>query len=106
TSPYDIVRPTDHVFQNAIERRECTVLLKGARQMGKTSLLARGLQQARESGSKVVLTDFQKLDMEHLASVNSFYLCLADFLADQLNLEVAPRDVWDARRGANTNFER
>jgi len=105
-SPFYIVRPTDHEFQAAIGRRDSIVLVKGARQMGKSSLLARGLQQARDLGSKVVQTDFQKLNAEHLASVDSFFQCLADFLADQLNLEVAPRDVWDSRRGANTNFER
>ena len=106
TSQFYIVRPTDHEFQTAISRRDSIVLVKGARQMGKTSLLARGLQQARESGAKVALTDFQKLNLEHLASVDSFFQCMADFLADQLGLDVSPRDVWDARRGANTNFER
>jgi hypothetical protein len=74
--------------------------------MGKTSLLARGLQQARESGAKVVLTDFQKLNTRHLASVESFFMTLGDFLADQLDLGVLPEEVWDKRRGANTNFER
>jgi hypothetical protein len=105
-SEFYVVRPTDHEFQAAITRRDSIVLVKGARQMGKTSLLARGLQQARQSGARVVLTDFQKLNTRHLASVESFFLTLGDFLADQLDLAVLPEDVWDKRRGANTNFER
>jgi len=82
------------------------VLVKGARQMGKTSLLARGLQQARQAGAKVVLTDFQKLNASHLASVDAFFRVLGDFLSDQLDLSVLPQDVWDPRRSPNTNFER
>ena len=104
-SPFYVVRPTDHEFQAAIARRDSIVLVKGARQMGKTSLLARGLQQARESGARVVLTDFQKLNAVQLEGVEPFLHALGDFLAVQLELDVLPADVWDKRRGANTNFE-
>ena len=105
-SQFYVVRPTDHSFQSAIARRDSIVLVKGARQMGKTSLLARGLQQARLSGARVVLTDFQKLSLSHLASAESFFVALGGFLADQLDLEVLPEDAWDKRRSPNTNFER
>jgi hypothetical protein len=105
-SRFYVERPTDREFQTAIARRDSIVLVKGARQMGKTSLLARGLQQARTAGSKVVLTDFQKLNTAHLGSVESFFRALGEFLADQLDLEVLPEQVWDTRRSPNTNFER
>lgn len=105
-SQFYIVRPTDQEFQTAMGRHDSIVLVKGARQMGKTSLLARGLQHARQSGARVVLTDFQKLNATHLVSVESFFLTLGDFLASQLDLDVLPEDVWDKRRSPNTNFER
>jgi len=73
-------------FQSALLRRDSIVLVKGARQMGKTSLLARGLQHARQSGARVALADFQKLNVKHLASVEAFYLTLGEFVADQLDL--------------------
>src|SRR5262249_50473 len=57
-SEFYIVRPADEEFSAAIARGDSIVLVKGARQVGKTSLLARGLQQARQAGAKVVLTDF------------------------------------------------
>ena len=82
------------------------MLIKGARQMGKTSLLARGLQQARERGAKVVLTDFQKLNVSDLESPTNLYLTLAESMAEQLDLSVFAQDVWDERRGPNVNFER
>jgi hypothetical protein len=48
-SPFYVQRPIDAEFQTTIQRRDNIVLLKGPRQVGKTSLLARGLRQAREA---------------------------------------------------------
>lgn len=105
-SKFYIVRPTDQEFYSAVARNDSIILLKGARQMGKTSLMARGLQQARKAGARVVLTDFQKLNSAHLQSVDSLFLCLAQAIAEQLDLEVAPEESWNARRGPSMNFER
>ncbi len=105
-SKFYIVRPTDQEFYSAVDRNDSVILLKGARQMGKTSLMARGLQQARKGGSKVVLTDFQKLNSAHLQSVESLFLCLAQAIAEQLDLDAAPEDTWNPRRGPSMNFER
>ena len=105
-SQYYVARPTDDEFKSAILRGDSIVLVKGARQMGKTSLLARGMQEARQTGARVVLTDLQKLNSSHLASVEAFYLTLGDSLADQLDLKVLPEEAWDKRRSPNTNFER
>ncbi len=105
-SEYYIKRHTDGQFREAILRYDSIILLKGARQIGKTSLLARGLQFARERGAKVVLTDFQKFNAKNLAGIDSFYLSLAESLADQLALDTWPADLWDERRSPNVNFER
>jgi hypothetical protein len=105
-SEFYIVRPADDEFRAAIARQDSIVLIKGARQVGKTSLLSRGLQQARGARAKVVLTDLQKLNAADLASAEAFYLALAGLIADQLDLDVAPDAVWNARRGPSINFER
>ena len=105
-SQFYIVRPTDEEFRAAITRRDSIVLVKGARQMGKTSLLARGLQQAREQGARVVLTDFQTLNASHLQSADTLFLTLAEMLADQLDLDILPSEVWNPGRGPNMNLER
>src|SRR5262245_10453977 len=105
-SKFCIVSGCDWEIRWGVERRESIVLIKGARQVGKTSLLARGLQQARAAGAKVVLTDLQKLNASDLASAEAFYLALADLIADQLGLDVAPDAVWNSRRGPSINFER
>jgi hypothetical protein len=105
-SPLYLERPVDGELRKAIGHRDSTVLIKGARQMGKTSLLARGLQHAREQGARVVSTDFQKFNADNFRSVNLLYLTLAESVADQLGLDINPAAIWDERRGPNANFER
>jgi hypothetical protein len=105
-SRFYIIRPTDERFLSAIQRRESIVLVKGARQMGKTSLLARGLQKAREAGANVVLTDFQALNRAHLESLETLFVALATWITDQLDLNVQPARNWDPLLGPNRNFER
>jgi AAA-like domain len=87
-------------------RGDSIVLVKGARQMGKTSLLGRGLHQARRAGARVVGTDFQTLSPVHLATAEALFGKLADSVADQLDLEVGPEEVWHPRRGPGENFKR
>jgi nucleotide-binding universal stress UspA family protein/predicted Ser/Thr protein kinase len=105
-SMYYLVRPTDEQFLEAIRRQDSIVLVKGARQMGKTSLLARGLQQARAAGTRVITTDFQKLNATHLETIESLFMTLGELIADQLDLDVYPEDVWKPKRAPSINFER
>lgn len=105
-SKFYILRPTDEDFYEAIARRDSIILIKGARQMGKTSLMARGIQEARKAGAKVILTDFQKLNASHLESIDNLFITLADSFADQLDLDVSLADSWNSRRGPSMNFER
>jgi DNA-binding SARP family transcriptional activator/transposase-like protein len=118
-SRFYIVRPTDAEFQAAIARQDSIVLVKGARQIGKTSLLARGLQQAREGvpgapfgpcplagPARVVLTDLQKLAEEQLESPATLFMTFAEMIIDQLELDLSLDAIWNPRRGWNVNFER
>lgn len=105
-SRFYITRRTDEKFQAAIAKRDSIVLVKGARQIGKTSLLARGLQQARQAGGSVVLTDFQHLTATAFESVEKLLLILAEMIADQLDLQVLPHQVWSNFLSPSTNFER
>jgi hypothetical protein len=105
-SDFYIKREVDGHFREALTRYDSIVLLKGARQIGKTSLLARGLQMSRERGAKVALTDFQKFNASNLEDVTHFYISLAESLAEQLEVDALPADTWDERQGPNVNFER
>ncbi|HIE01844.1 MAG TPA: serine protease [Thiotrichaceae bacterium] len=106
-SQFYIERQVDQDFQTAIQRRDSILLLKGPRQVGKTSLLARGLQKAREAGIIVLLTDFQKLIEAQLQSLDTFFIALGEMLADQVNSDVYPKDFkkWRPNRAPNMNFD-
>ena len=104
-SGFYVVRPTDEKFRAAITRQDSIVLVKGARQVGKTSLLARGLEQARQSGALVVLTDLQNISADSLESVEKLVMSFADCFADQLDLDVEPSEVWKPNRSPVTNLE-
>jgi hypothetical protein len=104
-SRFYIARPVDAAFLTAIERRDSIVLVKGARQMGKTSLLARGLQRARDTGSKVVYTDLQALNAARFASADTLLFALATSMARKLGIASFGRERWDAELGANMNMD-
>ncbi len=105
-SPFYLERPTDAAFLAALARGDSIVLVKGARQIGKTSLLARGLDRARQEGAHVVFTDLQKFTAGQLESADALFLTIARELADQLELEVSLETAWNPQRGWNVNLER
>jgi hypothetical protein len=84
-SRYYVVRPVDVEYRDAV---------------------ARGLQQAREAGARIVLTDFQDLSAADLESADALFLTLGETIADQLDLDVVPQEVWKPGVGANRNFGR
>jgi len=105
-SRFYIERKVDGEFREAIMRGDSIVLVKGARQVGKTSLLARGLQRAREAGCAVVQVDLQRLTADALASVDKLLFTLADLIAFKLKLKTAPHQVWVDFLSPSVNFER
>jgi serine/threonine protein kinase len=105
SSKFYVARSADNQFRSSLMRRDSIVLIKGSHQVGKTSLLARGLQYAREAGATVVLTDFQKLNASDLESCDSLYRALAEMMADQINLEPV-NEIRNPTRGPNSNFDR
>jgi hypothetical protein len=104
-SKFYIQRSADALFMDAIHRRDTIVLAKGGRQMGKTSLLARGIATAREMGVRVAVIDFQSVGSKPLESEESLYRWMAYSLGKQLGLTVNVNEVWSDWLDANTNFE-
>jgi DNA-binding winged helix-turn-helix (wHTH) protein len=105
-SSFYLERQTDEAFYRAIVRYDSIVLVKGARQVGKTSLLARGLQKARASGAMVALTDLQHLSKDAFVSAETLLKALGERIAEQLQLRTRPHDVWSNLVTVSTNFER
>ena len=105
-SPFYVERRADAEFREAIQWGDSIVLVKGPRQVGKTSLLARGLEEAREQGARVALTDFQKIPARHLQSADTLSFALARAIAEQLGLDPPAKADWDPEDGWSVGFER
>ncbi len=105
-SGFYVTRPADTDFTTALDRGDSIVLVKGARQVGKTSLLARALHRARENNVAVVLTDFQALTSSAFDTTDRFLRTLAELIADQLDLDASPQSAWNDFLGPSINFER
>lgn len=104
-SPFYVERATDGEFMGALKRHESILLVKGPRQMGKTSLIGRGARLAREEGWRVAMTDFQKLSTAQLASEDGFYRLLAHTLARALKFHYDFENEWLDVFGANMNMD-
>lgn len=104
-SPYYVVQNADQEFHDALLRQDSIVLVKGARQMGKTSLLARGLREARRAQKTVLLIDFQKLNQTNLTDIDSLYRGLASMICSVLKIPKVTEDDWRAGGAPSVNFE-
>jgi len=101
-----ISRSSDDEFCHAIARHDSIVLVKGARQVGKTSLLARGLEAARMVGAQVLLIDFQHFGPAAFESAGTLLLAMAELIAYQLELSSAPHEKWNDLLSPSSNCER
>jgi hypothetical protein len=105
-SPYYISRAADDEFRQAIARRASIVLVKGPRQVGKSSLLARALEEARRTRASVVFTDVQALGRDDLRSPIAVYQALGRSIAEQIKVSSSILDTWNDSDSPNTNFSR
>ena len=101
-----IPRSSDDEFCHAVARHDSIVLVKGARQVGKTSLLARGLEAARMVGAQVLLIDFQHFCPAAFESAGKLLLAMAELIAYQLELPSAPHEKWNDLLSPSSNCER
>jgi len=105
-SPLYISRSSDDEFCHAIARHDSIVLVKGARQVGKTSLLARGLEAARMVGARILLVDFQHFGPDAFESAGKLLLAMAELIANQIDLPSPPHENWNDLLSPSSNFER
>lgn len=91
-----IERQSDADLLAEIRRPGHTMTITGPRQVGKTSLLVRGVQAARQMyGAQVVYLDLQSMSQESLHTQPHFYQEFAYALADELALDpVEVERVW------------
>lgn len=104
-SPFYVERRADPELRRLLESHHSIILVRGGRQIGKTSLLARGMQLARERGWRSVRTDFQKLSSASLSGPNIFYRQLAVSLMRQCAFTYDFALLWEEALDPGQNFE-
>ena len=90
-----IQRAEDNRALRAVEAQEGTVIVKGARQMGKSSLLNRMIAGAVDKDQQVIFLDFQLFDQPALENRERFFRQFCTFLADELELPNKLNEYWD-----------
>jgi DNA-binding winged helix-turn-helix (wHTH) protein len=104
-SSFYIPRTIDGEFSLALSRQDSFVLIKGVRQVGKTSLLARGLQQVRDNGGICVITDFQTLGQDAFTDMEKLFRVLAALIADELGPEIQLSWTWKSFLPPGNNLQ-
>jgi hypothetical protein len=98
-------RRCDDELDRAIEDRESIILIKGPRQIGKTSLIGRGQRTVERLNWRLACSDFQKLSTRQMESEEAFYRVLATTLTQQLGVPFDFDSEWPEVLGPNLNMD-
>jgi AAA-like domain/TIR domain len=97
-SPFYVRRIADVVAERELQREGVTLVAKGPRQSGKSSLMARVCAFARENDLSVCYIDFQLLDFAQLNSLSALLRCIAWRISRALKTAVRP-ETWNEMLG-------
>lgn len=90
-SPFYIERRADVRFKRELDMAGTVITIRAPRQMGKTSLLMRGIEYARQQGSPILFFDFQMIDPTYLQTLDFFLHYMA--LSVAIALKIKPENV-------------
>ncbi len=85
-SPFYVQRRSDRLAAGAFREGGATIIIKGPRQVGKSSTLAQLVAVAGEAGKKVAVIDFQLLDDSKLQDDGVFFRHFCSWIASELGL--------------------
>ncbi|EPX59187.1 hypothetical protein D187_003091 [Cystobacter fuscus DSM 2262] len=101
-SAFYVVRDADATVSRAVSQKQgATVTIKGARQMGKSSLLMRGMAAALEAGKRVAYLSFQEFDTQTFSDPDLFFQRFCNSLSDQLELDNQVEAYWKKPIGSS-----
>jgi AAA-like domain/CHAT domain len=107
-SPFYIDRPPiEDECYNAIDRPGALIRIKAPRQMGKSSLMQRVLNHAKQSNQKTAYLNFQSADAEYLDNIDMFLQWFCASVSDELGLEEQLEKYWKGVLGSKnkcTNY--
>lgn len=104
SSPFYVRRAADVELERQVPLNGTTSIVKGPRQIGKSSLVARALAQATKNNQKSCLIDFQLVPSSKFETLDGLLKHLAHKLARGLNTVGKPQDHWDDDLDAMENL--
>lgn len=94
-SPFYIERETDHEAMQALcEIHGVTITIKGPRQMGKSSLLNRLMEDGCGRGMKTAFLDFQMIENSAITNPDIFYRQFCSLLSWEFGVEDRTDEFW------------
>jgi hypothetical protein len=104
-SPYYVRRLEDVLAERHLFNAGATIIVRGPRQSGKSSLLARIHAFAKNQGRRSILVNFQTFDEKQLSGLDSILKNIAGRIARTFKTLVQPSDVWDSnQKGEKESF--
>jgi hypothetical protein len=103
-SPYYVERPEDQKAVRSVTQPGETILVKGPRQVGKTSLAARARAAAERNNQLTSYIDFQLIDEARLRDDATLLKYLAARLAKDLRTSLKPAEIWDENLGQSDSL--
>ncbi|MBN9684340.1 MULTISPECIES: AAA-like domain-containing protein [unclassified Corallococcus] len=101
-SAFYVVRGADATVMKAVAHKQgATITIKGARQMGKSSLLMRGMAGALTAGKRVAYLSLQEFDSSSLRNPDLFFQRFCSSLGEQLGLTDQVEAYWQKPMGSS-----
>jgi len=98
-SPFYVRRPADEAIERLVCQPGETILVKGPRQVGKTSLAARAQAAAQSNSQQTCYIDFQLIDGARYRKFGTLLQYLADRLERELQTTIKRKEVWNKMLG-------
>jgi hypothetical protein len=107
-SPFYEPRDSDRLAAAQLDANSTnpTVVIKGSRQSGKSSLLARLAHAATQRGDRSCYLNLQDMDDQSLGNTALLFLALARTMVRELEVNVDPDEVWESLMKENKNEAR
>ena len=98
-SPFYVRRSADEKVERLVTQTGETILIKGPRQVGKTSLVARAQARAEAEQQQTCYIDFQLIDESRFRDASTLLRYFAARLAKEFHTTLSPNDIWDDTLG-------
>ena len=105
-SEFYIRRRADSLMEQAIQDGERSIVLRGERSGGMTSLLDWAHERAQAGGARVVVTDLNEIRGRDFRNLESFWKHLCFSLIEELSLDGVDDNFWNAAIPPSFNMSR